>query len=210
MFSSDEEALDAVKRWWKENGGFVIAGLVIGIALIGGWRFWEASQETQAREAGALHQQFLSAAGSESVDRAHELADQLRTDYAPTPYAAQANLRLASLLVSNDDAEAAVDPLQWVVEHAPTREFEQLARLRLSRVHVAVGSHEAALTVLDGVEPGRFAALYEEARGDALMAAERPAQAREAYGRALELANGEFAARAELEMKYHDLAGYDE
>lgn len=210
MFSSDEEAIDAVKRWWKENGGFVIAGLVIGIALIGGWRFWEASQETRAREAAALHQEFLSAAGSESVDSASELAGQLRDDYAPTPYAAQANLRLASLLVSTGEAEAAIEPLRWVVENAPAREFEQLARLRLSRVHVALGSHDAALSVLAGVEPGRFAALYEEARGDALVAAERPAQARQAYGRALEMANGEFAARAELEMKYYDLAGYDE
>lgn len=210
MFSSDDEALDAVKRWWKENGGFVIAGLVIGIALIGGWRFWDASQETRAREAASIHQQFLSAASSESVDSARELAGQLREDYASTSYAAQANLRLAALLVSAGDAEAAIDPLQWVVENASARELEQLARLRLSRVQVAVGSHDAALSVLDGVEPGRFAALYEEARGDALMAAERPAEAREAYGRALDLANGEFAARAELEMKYHDLAGYDE
>lgn len=210
MFSSDEEALDAVKRWWKENGGFVIAGLVIGVALIGGWRFWEASQETRAREASALHQEFLSAAGSESVDRARERAGELREDYASTPYAAQANLRLASLLVSAGDAEAALEPLEWVVDNAPAREFEKLARLRLSRVHVATESHEDALAVLDAVDPGRFAALYEEARGDALMAAERPAQARQAYGRALELADGEFAVRAELEMKYNDLAGYDE
>lgn len=210
MFESDEEALEAVKRWWKENGGFIVAGLVIGLALIGGWRFWQASLETQAQEASVLHQEFLSAASEEALPRARELTDKLQEDYDGTPYAAQASLRLAGLLVGGDQPEDAVAPLRWVIDNAPNPELGKLARVRLARVHVALSQPEAALEVLEGQDPGRFAALYEEARGDAMLAADRPADARQAYGRALELASGEFAARSELEMKYHDLAGYDD
>ncbi|MEA5445424.1 tetratricopeptide repeat protein [Gammaproteobacteria bacterium AB-CW1] len=210
MFSSDEEAIDAVKRWWRENGAFVIAGLVIGVALIAGWRFWQASMETQAAEAGNRVEQVNMAAEMGDFDQAATLADELLADYRRTSQAAHGALRVAALAVDTGRLEEAADYLRWAVDNGRDQELAKLARVRLARVYVALDDPQSALDVLDGVDPGRYVALFEEARGDALLAAGEPAAAREAYGRALDADNDEFGASAALEMKYHDLAGYQD
>jgi len=210
VFSSDEEALEAVKQWWKDNGAFVVAGLVIGVALIGGWRFWQASQDSQAASAANLYQQVAMAAEGRDYQQSAALVDELRSDYGRTAYAAHASLRLAALAVDIGELDEAVELLQWSVENARDAELVKLARVRLARVHVARGDSDAALAVLDGGDPGRFEPLYQEARGDALVAAGDPVAAREAYRRALDTDDERFAARPELEMKYHDLAGYED
>ncbi|MEW8396328.1 MAG: tetratricopeptide repeat protein, partial [Candidatus Thiodiazotropha sp.] len=37
-YQTEEEQVEAIKRWWKENGTSVIAGLVIGLGGIFGWQ----------------------------------------------------------------------------------------------------------------------------------------------------------------------------
>ena len=41
-YQTEEEQIEALKRWWKENGKSIIAGLVLGIGSIGGYRYWQA------------------------------------------------------------------------------------------------------------------------------------------------------------------------
>lgn len=210
MFSSDEEALEAVKTWWKENGGFIIAGLVIGIALIAGWRFWQASLESESREAAGLYEQVNMAVGAGDHDRVMSLTDQLRNDYHRNGYASQAALRAAAVAVATGDLDEAVDQLDWVIANAGDRELVKLARVRLARVHLDRDAADQALAVLDIDEPGRFAPLFDELRGDALSAQGDYRAAREAYGRAMATDDDEFTPRRELELKYHDLAGYED
>jgi predicted negative regulator of RcsB-dependent stress response len=210
VFSSDEEALEAVKNWWKENGGFIIAGLVIGVAIIAGWRFWQASLESEARDAAGLYQQVSVAAAAGDRDQVMSLSDQLRSDYRRSAYAGQAALRAAALAVDMGDLDEAVTQLNWVVGNARDRELVKVARVRLARVHLARDAADEALAALDVSDPGRFAPLFNELRGDALLAQGDHSAAREAYGRAMAAEDDEFTARRELELKYHDLAGYED
>ena len=210
MFSSDEEALEAIKQWWKENGGYVIAGLVLGVALIAGWRFFQASQESQAAGAAQLYQQTVMAAEARDWDEPASMVDELRSDYRRTAYAAHGSLQLAALAVERDELDEAEDLLSWVVENARDEELVKLSRVRLARVQIGQGNYDGALSTLEVSDPGRFAPLFDEVRGDALVASGDRAAAREAYRRALDADSEEFAARPELEMKYNDLAGYED
>jgi len=210
VFSSDEEALEAVKHWWKENGGYVIAGLVLGVAIIAGWRFWQASQESQAANAAQLYQQTVMTVEARDWDEAASVVDELRSDYRRTAYAAYASLQLSAFAVDRDELDEAADLLNWVLENARDQELVKLSKVRLARVRIAMGEPETALSILDISDPGRFAPLFEEVRGDALVASGDRAAARQAYRRALDSDSEEFAARPELEMKYNDLAGYED
>ena len=37
---TDEEQVEKVKAWLKENGTSIVAGVVIGLGGIFGWQFW--------------------------------------------------------------------------------------------------------------------------------------------------------------------------
>ncbi|MDQ2068711.1 YfgM family protein [Natronospira bacteriovora] len=210
MFSSDEEALEAVKSWWKENGGYIIAGLVIGIALIAGWRFWQASLESEAREASGLYQRVAVAAQAGDREQVMGFTEQLQNDFRRSAYASQASLRVASMAVQNSELDVAGEQLRWVIDNTRDRELEKLARVRLARVLVAGDRPDEALAVLDIPEPGRFGPLFDELRGDAHYAKGDRSAARAAYGRALAADDEQFAASSALDMKYHDLAGYED
>lgn len=212
MFSSDEEALDAVKSWWRENGAFVIAGLAIGIALVAGWRFWEASQDRAAEEAAALYQQIQSQAMMEELEPLRDPVERLRDDYGRTAYAAQGALSFASVAVSAGELEEAAEWLEWAWQESVDREIGILAAVRLARIHLAREDPESSLAVLDQLDAGAFVNLAEEVRGDALYAQGDRAAARSAYRRALdaEEAREGQQPRPELEMKYHDLADSEE
>ena len=39
-YLEEEEQIEAIRNWWKENGRSVIAGAVLGLAAIFGWQGW--------------------------------------------------------------------------------------------------------------------------------------------------------------------------
>ena len=45
---TDEEQVEALKKWWRENGKSVVGGVVLGLALVGGWRGWQYYEQTRA------------------------------------------------------------------------------------------------------------------------------------------------------------------
>ena len=93
-YNNEDEQLEALKQWWKENGAAVITGIVLGAAALFGWRFWQDYQVEQAQAASAVYAEMRAAAGD--VDTLMAGAEMLRSDYARTPYAALAALEAAA------------------------------------------------------------------------------------------------------------------
>ena len=86
-FRTEEEQLDAIKRWWRENGISTAVGVVLALGAVFGWRGWQDHQQNRAAEASAVFQQLLEADAAYQRDgtrklAALELADTLRDDFA--------------------------------------------------------------------------------------------------------------------------------
>ena len=47
-YETEEQQVEALKEWWSENGRAVIAGVVLGVGVIGGWSLWQKRAESQA------------------------------------------------------------------------------------------------------------------------------------------------------------------
>ena len=95
--------------------------------------------------------------------------------------------------------------LQWVVDHTGSPELKQVATLRLARLLLQTGKTDEALALLSDTVAHGFEAVYQETRGDILVAkGDRPA-ARIAYTRALANSTGTSGNRQLLQMKLDDL-----
>ena len=205
---SEKEQIEAIRSWWSENGTFVIAGLVVGIASLSGWRYWENYKKTRAETASAVFVQMTEAAQSGNRDSAAALAEDLRTNYAATPYPDQAQLLLARLYVDLDQPMEAIAALEQVVTSSSDEGVANVARLRIARLLLDQGKVDEALARLPESPPEGFVARYQDVRGDALVAKGDTVKARAAYAEAMLAYPPESTSeRAFLEMKLSKLGG---
>lgn len=204
---SEEEQVEALKRWWDRNGRAVIVGVAVFVALVVGWRGWVEYRQGQSQNASLLYERMLGAAEAEQTEKAREHGRSLIGDYAGTPYAGLAGLYLARLAVDADKPEAAAGHLQWVMDNAAMEGIVHTARVRLARVRLAQGQPDAALALVQGEAPAGFAGVYAETRGDILADRGDTEGARTAYDQALAAYEQAPMQRSVVRMKRQDLNG---
>jgi len=186
-YRTEEEQVEALKRWWQENGRSIAVGVVLALGLGFGWQAWQKNQQTNAENASVLFQQMLTALTAEAEqgpEPARAVAERIKDEYRGSAYARFAALHLARIAVTQGDLDVAEAELRWVL--AMTSEgddLQRVARLRLARVLAAAGDTEAALGLLESPQPA-YAASYALARGDILLAEDRREEALAAYERA--------------------------
>jgi len=211
---TDEEQLEALKRWWKDNGSSTVATVVIAVVGYFGWQYWETSQQAQAEAASAIYQQMIEASqvqpgqviSEESAATAGHLAGELKSNHASSLYAQQGALMLAKLAVENKDLDQAAAEIKWVLAQNPDEALALLAHLRLAKIFYGQEQYDAALGELTMQNTGAFTAAFEDLKGDILLAQGDRQGARAAYQLALiSLLPAEGARRALLEMKLNDV-----
>ncbi|MEM0954336.1 MAG: tetratricopeptide repeat protein [Pseudomonadota bacterium] len=191
-YQTEEEQLEALKKWWQENGRSTVVAVALALGAGFGWQGWQGYKEQQSVEASIRYETLMEAinqaARGGDTATLKTLAAELKTDYDNTGYADFAALHLASAAVRENDLDAAQQELRWVLTRNPSPELRLLAELRLARVYSAQGNPRQALDVLQAAEPGAYAAAYAEAEGDAWLLLDDSVQAIAAYERAVNLA----------------------
>ncbi len=202
---TEEEQLEALKRWWKENGKFIVLAVVVAVGGYFGWGAWQDQQRAQAEAASAQYEQLLNSLRAPDQELPAEVVQELKQGSGL--YAYNAALIKARTAVEKGDLDAAAKELQWVLDESPEAPVAQLTHLRLARVLAAQGSHQAALAELQRTEPSEsFASEYAEVRGDILLAQGNTDEARSAYQFALENLTSPQQNRAGLlQMKIDNL-----
>ncbi|MDO8862126.1 tetratricopeptide repeat protein [Haliea sp. E1-2-M8] len=186
-YRTEEEQVEALRRWWNENGRSTMFAIVLVLAGVFGWQGWQRYEAQRSASASDLYQQMLEAVsmaeqGVVNGAPAERLASQLRNDYGGTTYAQFAALHQARMAVAGDDLDAAENHLRWVLGKAGSgSDTAMVAQLRLARVLAARGETEQALKLLAPASGDTFPAASALARGDVLAAAGRDAEALAAY-----------------------------
>ncbi|MGA9853221.1 MAG: tetratricopeptide repeat protein [Gammaproteobacteria bacterium] len=204
-FLSDKEQAERLKKWWLDNYKSILAGIIIALVIIFGWRWWQQRVQTRDLTASAMYSQMGSMLAGNNGPVALKVANELVNNYSDTPYAAQAALAMAQYDVSTGKPDDGMQMLDWVIKNSKDGGLRLLARLRLARVKLSVGDPQAALTALSGVQPGGFAALYSEVSGDAYMKLGKIDQARDAYQQALNEWTQDMGDKSQVQMKLDDL-----
>ena len=209
LHRTDEERLESLKNWWSEHGRTLIAGVVIGLAGVGGWTYWQDYEQGRAEEASALFRAASEAAAAGDHGALREAASAILADHGGQGYAAAASLLLAKSEIVQGRPESAKANLQWVVDHAEVPELRDVARLRLAETNFATGDFDAAARMLDALPPGPFAAAADELRGDIHHARGEPDEARDAWQRAAAGYADSPASRHRVTLKLNDLGHFN-
>lgn len=202
----EHEQGELVQKWLRENAMSIVIGVGIGLVLIFGWQQWRAHRATHRLDAATQYQVFSDDLGKKDVDAAGKIATKLQSDYADTPYAVLAALRIAENAASRGDKQAAASALQDAYEHAELGALKTLAGLYLARSEISRDKAQQALDLLDKLPADGYAAMRDELRGDALLAVGRNADARTAYNDALTHLDSGASNREFVQMKLDNIA----
>ena len=204
----EQEQIDALKHFWRDYGRLIIAAVVAFIVGVGGTQGWKHYKRTQAEQASLEFVKLEDAVGKGDVNEIRNVAQDIITDYASTPYAQMAALVVAQTEREAGDLDAAAERLQWVVDNARTGEVQMLARLRLAAVLLDQDEYDAALQLLDHEVTEAFVGAYADLRGDVLVAQGEIAEARAQYEQAIEQSRENSAWRDVVQLKL-DALGSD-
>ena len=193
QYRTEEEQVEALKKWWEENGRSTIVAIIVALGLGCGWQGWQRYEEGEAEAASERYQDLLQQISQLQPDADQQavvdLAGEIRTEYSRSTYAQFAALHMARLAVERGDMAEAEAQLRWVLGRAGKgSDTHQLAQLRLARVLASNGDLAQALAILESADGGSYLAAYTVAKGDTLLMLERTDEAREAYSQALILA----------------------
>ena len=189
-YETEEQQVEALKKWWQENGRYLIAGVVLGLGILFGWNSWKDYRETQGKAASDVYSQLIGAVESSALEDAKAFEAKLLEDYTGTPYAALGALVMAKIYVEQNKLVEAEVKLRWVMDHSREQELKEVSRLRLAQVLIAAKKYDEALSVLSTELPEAYASLVDELRGDAFRAQGKWDEARTAYDEALLTAGG--------------------
>jgi predicted negative regulator of RcsB-dependent stress response len=200
---SEKEQIELIRRWWRENGWYLIGGVAIAVLGYAGYGQYQAYQDRRAEQAASLYLQLTEALGDDR-GRGDELLVRMREEHPNSPYTHQAGLLLAKEYLVSDAARAESELRRAMTESSdPGLAF--VARLRLARVLIYRQSYQEALQVLEVAEPGEFTARLNELKGDTYAAMGDIEAARSAYTQALTAQGAESVDRNFVQMKLNGL-----
>ena len=183
---SEDEQLEKVKKWWKDNGTGVITGIVMGLGLIVGFNWWKNHQADQALEASGIFSELLKANEAQQSDKVVELGLELKENYAKHDYAAKGVILAAVSQLKAGDADQAKENFNWVIDNSKLVDNQMAAKFRLARQLYREGDYDQALALVDVEQKSGFASQYFELIGDINKKQGDLEKAQQAYLKALE------------------------
>jgi len=184
VYTTENEQVDAVRRFFAENGKALAIGVVLGIAALGGWRYWQTHQSSEMTEASVAFQQANQAMTDKKAQGVEDLEKFAQSN--SNNYGVFAALQLADHFVEAKDFAHAEKQLTQAQGQAKEENLLSLVNLRLARVQMQQNKFDDALKTLDGVKGEGWAALQQDVRGNVLLAKGDAKGAREAYSKGLD------------------------
>ncbi|MDU7868899.1 MAG: YfgM family protein, partial [Pantoea sp.] len=194
---------DALRRFFANNGKALAVGVVIGIAALGGWRYWASHQEDAAKSVSAQYQQLTSAmqAGKpETLEAVNTFANENSNTYG-----ALAAMDLAKQYVDTNQLDKAATLLQNGLKDTKDANLQAVINLRLARIQLQQNHADAALKTLDAVKGDGWTAIVADIRGEALLSKGDKQRARDAWSKGVE-SDASPALKQMMQMKMNNLS----
>ena len=203
IHQTEEQQVEAIKKFWSDNGNAIIAGLAIGFAGFIGLNFYNDHKLQQEINASEDYQTMIEAAAEDKA--AFETAGQaFIAENAASSYTMLTAIALAKDAVVKQDWAKAETFLTTAIENSVDDGIKAIATLRLARVQLQLEKYEQALATLTAKLPASFNAGVEEIKGDIYFKQGKAELARNAYQAAINDASD--GTSPALQMKLDDLA----
>ena len=182
---TDEETVELIREWLQQYGLTIIIGLVIGLGAIGGYRYWQNSQETQSANESTQLDTLLQALEKNDLKAAVAPYDSLLK--AGGDISALASLNMAAAYQKAGQKEEALTALKLAAA-SPDKLVAQSALWQQAQYQIDNNEYDAALQTVDGLKDSAYAAQAAALQGIILEKQNKLEEALQALQRSQELA----------------------
>ncbi len=202
VYSNENEQVDALRRFFANNGKALVVGVVLGVGALAGWRFWSSHQDGSFRETSAAYQQVTSALDA-SKPNTLDAVSKFASENSNT-YGALAALDLAKQYVDQNQLEKAAAQLQTGLKATQDANLLAVLNLRLARIQLQQKQADEAIKTLDAVKGEGWTAIVADIRGEALLSKGDAQGAREAWSKGI-ASEASPALKEMMQMKMNNL-----
>lgn len=200
VYETEEQQVDAIKSWIKENGKAVVLGAVIGLGGLWGWKFYQSEQILAKEVASESYNQVVIKLQKNSSDALVD-AKAFIDDNNESQYSVLVALQLAKIQIEANQLDDALTQLNWAISNTKDEAILPLAVTRKARTLSEQQKFTEALSALDSVKAEGWKARIAELRGDIQLQSGDVEAARFSYTEAQQLGGSPL-----LQMKLDDLA----
>jgi len=204
-YVSDKEQIEMLKNWWKENGKFTLLSIAMVLLVSACWRYWQNMKAEDAASASLTYEQMLIHESSHQYSEVEFDVTSLLANHAGTPYAPLGAFISAQNAINDNKLEEAVQRYDWVIAHAKSQDFKNIASIRKARILLSLKKYEEALQSLSAIHSKPYLPLVNEVRGDIYAQQGNKAAALNAYQTAVNNLRKDAPNHSFLEMKYNEL-----
>lgn len=139
----EEYRRDRIAKAWSRFGGLIVAALVLMIAGIGGWRYWQHTERQRAEVAATRFEDAVQLARDGKGGEAETALEALAGE-APAGYRTLARFRLAAELGTTDGPSGAKAFDALAADPSVDPGLQGLARLRSASLKLGADETAAA------------------------------------------------------------------
>lgn len=157
---TEDEQAEQIKKWLRENGPQIVAGIVLGLSAIWGFDYYKNYQFEQSIEART---HYLSI--KNNPDNASQTLAILQDSHADSAYTQQAILMMAKHEIDRGNYQQGLNYLLPLTNHEHTL-IAHNAKLRAANIYLQMQNYDQALSILTDTDNTTFNALYNNTKGD--------------------------------------------
>ena len=165
----EEQEINQLKDWWKENGKTIIVAFILGVGGMFGWRYWQSHQAEQIAQASAQYDTLINSVQQDEQTKKANIEQFVQAN-SKTAYAVFALLDEAKKATEKQDFSAAEVNLNQALTQSQDEVLTSIVALRLSAVQFQLGQLDNALSTLNQVKGESFNARKAILTGDIQVA----------------------------------------
>lgn len=192
----EHEQSERVLAWLRRNGAGLIGGILLGLAAIYGWKWWQAREAAEQAAAAARYRSAVDAIAAGNLAERSTLQS-----LEPGLYRTLGSLAVAKAQVAQNQRDEAIATLRAIRTEDPA--LADVVNERLARLLIDAGKGAEAIKLVSASE----APAMLEVQGDAHFALGQRDRARASYERALKRLDVDAPQRRLIELKLTQVGG---
>jgi predicted negative regulator of RcsB-dependent stress response len=182
---NNSEQFEKIKEFVQRNKKLIIGLVVALLIILIGNDFYQSKQEQNTGEASQLFQKLLISKTTD-IENLKSIADDLKDNYAKTPYAARAQIIFVKTILKNDAVDQDVkDRLHWVTQNAVEPSIKSLSVYYLGLISLSEDDLDKAKQFSEMIKTKGFLGFKFDLQADIAKKEGDIDKAKELYAKAI-------------------------
>lgn len=200
---NENEQVAALKNFLASNGKVLIAGIVLSVGALAGWRYWVNHQSSTSQLSSERYYQLsneLDASNPQAIEKTEAFVTE-----NSNAYGALASLRLAKVYADKNQLDKAAVQLENGLRIGGDDNLQAIMSLRLARIQLQQKQADKALKSLEAVKGEGWQPLKADLRGDILFSQGDVQGAKQAWSEGIDADAASAGLKSNMQMKINNL-----